>query len=196
MAYVDVGLNFRYNFRFKNAPEPQNGDHFENFQIINTASIWHQKWKDHPKLCKKKYFQDDDVIDDVTGRPQSRSSIFLYEWNNNIFRDNCRTNKDNIFKVSAHMYNWIVNAPLQTFVDCSADDVIGFSNKSKLWTAIPVALPVINLVATSKSIFDACDVTDSITMGLLNTALNIHIVIILIDVILRKQQKIRKNDKK
>ena len=36
----------------------------------------------------KKYFHDDDVIDDVTGWPQSRPSIFLYIWNNNIFHDN------------------------------------------------------------------------------------------------------------
>ena len=31
MAYLDVGLNFRYNFQFKNAPEPPYGGHFENF---------------------------------------------------------------------------------------------------------------------------------------------------------------------
>ena len=49
-------------------------------KILNTASIWHQKWKDRPKLCKEKYFHCDDVIDDVTGWPQSRFSIFLYEW--------------------------------------------------------------------------------------------------------------------
>ena len=36
----------------------------------------------------KKYFHDDDVINDVTGWPQSRPSIFLYKWNNNIFHDN------------------------------------------------------------------------------------------------------------
>ena len=29
MVYLDVGLNFRYNFRFKNAPEPQNGGNFK-----------------------------------------------------------------------------------------------------------------------------------------------------------------------
>ena len=38
-----------------------------------------------PNYAKKKYFHDDDVIDDVTGWPQSRPSIFLYIWNNNIF---------------------------------------------------------------------------------------------------------------
>ena len=34
----------------------QNGGHFENFEILNTASIWPQIWKDRPKLCKKSIF--------------------------------------------------------------------------------------------------------------------------------------------
>ena len=34
MAYLAVGLNFRYNFRFKRSPWPQNGGHFENFKIF------------------------------------------------------------------------------------------------------------------------------------------------------------------
>ena len=72
----------------KSLSRAQNGGHFENFGILNTASIWPQIWKDRPKLCKKKYFHDDDVIDDVTGWSQSRPSIFLYIWNNNIFHEN------------------------------------------------------------------------------------------------------------
>ena len=32
-----------------------------------------------PNFAKKKYFHDDDVINDVTGWPQSRSSIFPYK---------------------------------------------------------------------------------------------------------------------
>ena len=40
------------------------------------------------QIMPKKYFHDDDVIDDVTGWPQSRPSVFLYIWNNNIFHDN------------------------------------------------------------------------------------------------------------
>ena len=48
----------------------QNGGHFE---ILNTASIWPQIWKDRPKLCQKKFFYGDDVIDDVTGWPRSFS---------------------------------------------------------------------------------------------------------------------------
>ena len=49
----------------------QNGGHFENFEILNTASIRLQIWKDRPKLCPKKFFYGDDVFDDVTGWPQS-----------------------------------------------------------------------------------------------------------------------------
>ena len=57
----------------KNFSRAQNGGHFENFEILNTASIWPQIWKYRPKLYQKKYFHDDDVIDDVTGWPQSFS---------------------------------------------------------------------------------------------------------------------------
>ena len=34
MAYLAVGLNFRNNFRFKSSPWPQNGGHFEDFEIF------------------------------------------------------------------------------------------------------------------------------------------------------------------
>ena len=34
MTYLGVGLNFRYNFRFKSSPGPQNGGHFEIFEIL------------------------------------------------------------------------------------------------------------------------------------------------------------------
>ena len=81
-------FNFRYNFRLKSLSRAQNGGHFENFEISNTASIWHQIWKERPKLYKQKYFHNDDVIDDVTGWPQIRPSIFLYKWKINIFHDN------------------------------------------------------------------------------------------------------------
>ena len=65
------------------------------------------------QIMQSKYFQGDDVIDDVTEWPQSRFSIFFYEWKNKIFRDNWRTNIDMIIKLSVHMYHWIVNTPLQ-----------------------------------------------------------------------------------
>ena len=87
-GYLSGLYNIRYNFRLKGLSRAQNSGHFENFEILNTASIWPQIWKDRPQLCSKKYFYDDDVIDDVTGWPQSRPSIFLYKWNYNIFHDN------------------------------------------------------------------------------------------------------------
>ena len=67
-----------------------------------SASFWHQIWKDHPKLCQKKYFHDD-FIDDITGWPQSRPSIFLYKWNNNIFHDNYKKRS----KISSLYFLWI-----------------------------------------------------------------------------------------
>ena len=57
----------------KRLSRAQNGGHFENFEIFNTASIWPQIWKDRLKLCQKKFFYGDDVIDDVTGWPHSFS---------------------------------------------------------------------------------------------------------------------------
>ena len=56
----------------KSLSRAQNGGHFEIFEILNTASIWHQIWNDCPKLCQKSFYGDD-VIDDVTGWPQSFS---------------------------------------------------------------------------------------------------------------------------
>ena len=82
-GYLSGIFNFRYHFRWKSLSRAQNDGHFDNFEILNTASIWPQIWKDRPKLCHKKYFHDDDV----TGWPYSRPSIFLYKWNN-IFHDN------------------------------------------------------------------------------------------------------------
>ena len=57
-----------------------------------------------PDYAKKKYFHDDDVIDGVTGWPQSRPSIFIYKLNNNIFHDNL-TSKDIIIKLPVHRYH-------------------------------------------------------------------------------------------
>ena len=59
---------------------------FWKFEILNIASIWPQIWKIVPNYDK--IFYGGDVIDDVTGWPQSQPSIFLYKWNNNIFHDN------------------------------------------------------------------------------------------------------------
>ena len=34
MTYIGIILNFPHKFRFKRSPEPQNGGHFENFEIF------------------------------------------------------------------------------------------------------------------------------------------------------------------
>ena len=65
LVYSPSGIIFGKN----SLSRAQNCGHFENFEILNTASIWPQIWKDRPKLCQKKYIHDDDVIDDVTGWP-------------------------------------------------------------------------------------------------------------------------------
>ena len=40
-AYLHGIINFRYNFRFKSSPWPQNGGHLENFEIFKIGSFWH-----------------------------------------------------------------------------------------------------------------------------------------------------------
>ena len=55
-GYISGLFNFRYNFRQKSLSRAQNSGHFENFEIINTASIWPQIWKNRPKLCQKIVF--------------------------------------------------------------------------------------------------------------------------------------------
>ena len=40
----------------KSLSRAQKGGHFEIFEILNTASIWPQMWKDRPKLYKKSIF--------------------------------------------------------------------------------------------------------------------------------------------
>ena len=55
-GYLSGLFNFRYNFRQKSLSRAQNNGHFENFEILNTASIWPQICKDRPKLCQTKVF--------------------------------------------------------------------------------------------------------------------------------------------
>ena len=68
--------------------------------------------------------------------------ISLYSFINDkmtFFHDNWRTTKDIIFKLSAHIYHWIVNMCLQAILECFADDIIRSQNKSKLWTTIALS---------------------------------------------------------
>ena len=46
---------FQVYLPVKKVCRAQNGGHFENFEILNTASIWLQIWKDCPKLCPKSF---------------------------------------------------------------------------------------------------------------------------------------------
>ena len=55
-GYLSGIFNFRYNFRWKSLSRAQDGGHFENFELLNTASIWPQIWKVRSKLCQKKVF--------------------------------------------------------------------------------------------------------------------------------------------
>ena len=56
LAYLSVWHNFRYNVRFKIAPEPRNGGHIENFEIFKIGSFWHKIWKEHHKILHKECF--------------------------------------------------------------------------------------------------------------------------------------------
>ena len=55
-GYLSGIFNFRYNFRWKSLSRAQNGGHFLNFELSNTASIWPKIWKERSKLCPKKVF--------------------------------------------------------------------------------------------------------------------------------------------
>ena len=50
----------------------QNGGHFENFEILNTASIWPQIWNDRPKLCQKKFFMV------MTSKGRLKISLYIH----------------------------------------------------------------------------------------------------------------------
>ena len=103
---------------------------FWKCQIIKYSFIWPQNLTDHPKLYKKNISMV--MTSSMTSQGDLNVvSLFLYGWKNNIFRDNPRTNKDIIFKLSIHKYHRIVNTPLQTVMDCFIDDVIGSQNMSK-----------------------------------------------------------------
>ena len=87
-GYLSDIFNFRYNLRWKSLSRARNGGHFLNFEILNTASIWPQIWKDRPKLCQKKYFSWWWRHRWRHRWPRIRPYIFLYEWNSYLFHDN------------------------------------------------------------------------------------------------------------
>ena len=54
----------------------QNGGHFENFEILNTASIWPQIWKNRPKLCQKKFFMV--MTSSMTSQGGLKVSLYIH----------------------------------------------------------------------------------------------------------------------
>ena len=64
MAYRGIILNFQYNFQFNNLLRPQNGGHFfDAYDVIGDVTVWRQCWP----------------------------SIFMFEWNYDIFHNNYKT---------------------------------------------------------------------------------------------------------
>ena len=115
----------------KSLSRAQNGGHFENFEILCTASIWPQIWKDRPKLCKKTIFMM------MTSSMTSQDGLkvgplysFIYKWNNNIFHDNSKTSKDIIIKLPVHMYHDIMTTIICIYIHDIIDDVTGTQNIS------------------------------------------------------------------
>ena len=49
---------------------------FENFEILNTASIWPQIWKDSPKLCKKSFFMA--MTSSMTSQGGLKISLYIH----------------------------------------------------------------------------------------------------------------------
>ena len=86
--------------------------------------------KSIPNYARKSIFGGDDVIDDVTGWPQSSPSVFPYKWKINIFRDNWKTNNKIIIKFGFHRNHIIVNMSLWISVEHIIDDVIRSQNIS------------------------------------------------------------------
>ena len=71
----------------------------------------------------KMYFHVDDIMDDVTGWPQSRPSIFLYKWNKGIFHDNQTTNIDIIIELPVYRYHGIMTIFALIHIYEAIDDV-------------------------------------------------------------------------
>ena len=117
-------------FKLQRRSKAQHGGHLENFEILNTASKdFTSDMKRSSQIRPKKCFHDDDVIDGVTGWPQSRPSIFLYKWNNNIFYDNLKTSKDIIIKLPVHRYHELMTTIyLRQYLSYSVDQILKMSD--------------------------------------------------------------------
>ena len=108
------------------------GGYFENFKYYTQVQFDLRYVKIVPNYAKKSIFHDDDVIDDLTGWPQSRPTIFLYKWNNNIFHDNVKPAKISslnflcigIRRLWLHLYKCVFMTSLLTSPGHRVDQVL------------------------------------------------------------------------
>ena len=77
MAYLGVGINFRYNFRFKSSPYLKMVAilKISNYMFILTSDMETSS----EIMPEKSTFDFDDVTDDVTALRQIRPSIFMFK---------------------------------------------------------------------------------------------------------------------
>ena len=66
-----------------------------SYNVDQKLKMWPQIWKDRPKLCLKKVFYGDDIIDDVKGWPQSFSlySCLAEDGSGSKLQRQCLVNK-------------------------------------------------------------------------------------------------------
>ena len=86
-------------FPLKKVCRAQNGGHFENFEILNTASIWPQIWKDRPKLCLKKFFFMV-MTSSMTSKGRLKVSLYIHVKERLAPGANC---KGNVSSINANM---------------------------------------------------------------------------------------------
>ena len=102
-GYLSGILDFRYHFRKKKFVVSSKWCPFWKFWNIKHSFNLASDMKRSSEIMLKSIFHDDDVSHDVTGWPQSRPSLFLYELNN-IFH-NWKMSKDVIIKLPVHTYH-------------------------------------------------------------------------------------------
>ena len=79
LAYSTSGITSGKKFVASSQWRP-----FWKFSNIKRSFNLNSDMKRSSQIMPKKIFHYDDVIDDVTGWPQSRPSIFLYKWTKNL----------------------------------------------------------------------------------------------------------------
>ena len=120
----------------KNFVGPQNGGHFENVKIFNTASIWHHMERSYANYLWKSIFHRRGATNDVTTWRQSQPSTFIFTWNWHIYHDNSKTIWDMITKLYMQMYLGYVTMLVNNNKNDFIDDVAMFKNMSEFWTTV------------------------------------------------------------